>query len=272
MANDIRTSPIALKEWRLEKCLLPLGVFERLNQNYDFEKFIIEIKDENWGKSKGGQKSLGSLKEINKPKKSKELAELVGIILGDGNIHLFKRGKKIGTYALRICGHRNYDFDYLTNFVASLLQKLFHIKPKFFIPKSSNALLVNIYSKELAVFLSEIGLKIGNKIVNHSEIPPWVRENHIFLQACLRGLIDTDGSVFRMSKRDPNLIRIAFKSHNPILLRQVREAFMQLGYNPSNITNNNAIYLSRQDEVKRYIQAIGFSNSKHKKRLLKIAP
>ena len=74
-------------------------------------KLIEQSKGKNWGQRKGGLMSKGSLKEIKIPKKSKELAELVGIILGDGNINYFKKGKKIGTYMLRISGDKRYDYD-----------------------------------------------------------------------------------------------------------------------------------------------------------------
>lgn len=49
-------------------------------------------------------------------------------------------------------------------------------------------------------------------------IPQWIKNDETYIKACLRGLIDTDGSIFRMSKRDKNLIRIGFTNHNSRLL------------------------------------------------------
>ena len=94
-------------------------------------------------------------------------------------------------------------------------------------------------------------------------MPNWIFRNNGFLKACLRGLIDTDGSVFRMSKKDPHLLRLSFTNCNHTLLKDTRNAFIQLGFSPSRITRNNKIYLSRKQDIARYINEIGFSNNKH---------
>jgi hypothetical protein len=46
---------------------------------------------------------MPSLKQISIPSHSEELAELSGIILGDGNVQAVS-GKKVGTYCVRIAG------------------------------------------------------------------------------------------------------------------------------------------------------------------------
>ena len=50
-----------------------------------------------------------------------------------------------------------------------------------------------------------MGLKDGNKIRNNVTIPRWVWEDDRFFASVRTGLIDTDGSLFRMSKKDSNL-------------------------------------------------------------------
>ena len=91
----LNVSESALVEWSKEKNLMPLKVYRKLDPHNEYKKDIIEIKKNYWGQIKAGLNSKGSLKEIKIAKKSKELAELIGIILGDGNIHYFKKGKKI---------------------------------------------------------------------------------------------------------------------------------------------------------------------------------
>ena len=54
----------------------------------------MHTKKDNWGQIKGGLNSRGSLKAIIRPDRCKELAELVGIILGDGSIYSYSKGKK----------------------------------------------------------------------------------------------------------------------------------------------------------------------------------
>ena len=124
-----------------------------------------------------------------------------------------------------------------------------------------------VYSKNLVEFFESIGFPAGNKIKNKVTIPLWIKENNFFLKRCIRGLIDTDGSVFRMSKKDPNLIRIGFKNFNKKLLDDTREAFIKLGFHPSKIICGAYFVLSRQDEINKYLSEIGFSNKKHLDRL-----
>ena len=142
-----------------------------------------------------------------------------------------------------------------------------HSKAKERLIKGKNERFLDLYSKELVNFFINMGIKSGNKIVNQSTIPEWVFQKNKYLRTCLRGLIDTDGCVHRMSKKDPNLIRINFTNHNFTLLNDARKAFLKLKFNPSEITSNSRFYLSRQKEINRYLKEIGFSNNRHKKRL-----
>ena len=227
---------------------------------------IEKSKGKNWGQKKGGLLSKGSLKSITFPEKCKELAEFVGIILGDGNIYSHSKGKKIGVYSVRIAGDYKKDKDYHLNYIQPLCVKPFEIKVRVRNHVINNERFICLDSKQLIKYLMSIGLKSGDKIKNNLGIPTWIFKNKEFLKACLRGLIDTDGSVFRMSQRDSGLIRIGFTNHNTRLLDDTRAAFVKLGFYPSKIIGNKKIFISRQSDIARYIKEIGFSNSKHKDR------
>lgn len=72
-------------------------------------------------------------------------------------------------------------------------------------------------------------------------------KNKRLLKSLCRGLIDTDGSIFRMSKKRPNLIRINFKNNNERLLQAVRKSFRILGFHSSKvITKMSFIYLGKK--------------------------
>jgi len=258
-------SKTALLGWYREENLLPSKIYYQIDMTHEYKKHILEIKDESWGRSLGGINSRGSLKKITTPEKSKELAELVGIILGDGNIFSYKKGKKIGVYSLRIAGACKEDKEYHLNYIKPLCARLFDIKVAIQEFPHKNERFVSLYSKELVKYLEQIGLKSGNKLKNKITLPRWIFDSKDLLNACIRGLIDTDGSVFRMSKKDPHLIRINFTSYNPCLLEDVRLALIQLGFHPSKISFNK-INLSRKEDIVRYLNQIGFSNPKHQKR------
>ncbi|MFH2028500.1 MAG: LAGLIDADG family homing endonuclease, partial [Nanoarchaeota archaeon] len=155
------------------------------------------------------------------------------------------------------------DGAYLKDYIKPLCTELFAVDPKIQNLPKNNETFVTIYSKKLVEFLNSIGLKSGDKIRNQIGIPSWVFENKNFLKVCLRGLIDTDGSIFRMSNKDSHLLRINFTNHNKKLLNDARLAFIKLGFHPSKIICNNKIYISRKEDIVRYIKEIGFSNNKH---------
>jgi intein/homing endonuclease len=114
------------------------------------------------------------MKMIKIPSNDEKLAEFIGIILGDGNIHCFIKGNHIRTYMIRIAGDYRKDHDYLTNYVANLVEELFSIKVKFYKSKTSNVFYAIIHSKNIINFFESMGLKSGNKIKNQSTIPKWI--------------------------------------------------------------------------------------------------
>jgi len=195
------------------------------------------------------------------PSKSGNLAEFVGLMLGDGNLY-----SQVSTsnYQIRIAFNLKEEYGYLF-YVKNLALKLFNLSFYEKITKKKNVVHLCKSSKKLLNFLSNIGI---NK---DKTIPSWIFKNKNHLKCCIRGLIDTDGSVFRMSKRDYRLMRIGFKNFNKKLLSDTRKALVSLNFHPSKIICNRQIFLSRQNEIKRYEEEIGFNNPKNKKRFNQLA-
>ena len=210
------------------------------------------------------------LKRIKVPNKSEELAEFVGIVLGDGHIEHDKM--------VRIVGNSKSDYEYITIHVANLSMNLFGIEPRFHLHKTFNAIYLSLSSKELVLYLSEIGLKSGNKTINQVTMPDWICNNGCFLKACIRGLYDTDGSVYELLPHWPGLFQICFTAKNIKLLNQVREALLSFGYNVSQISNigkentTPRIYITRKECVRKFYSDIGFKNPKHNKKIAHLAP
>ncbi len=254
-------------ELRNEMRLLPEIKYRELCliAKVNFDNYIEEILEDNWGKSKGGKISNGSKIKLIKPALNEKLAEFIGAILGDGNINYYKKGKKIGVYHIRIAGDLEKDKDYHINYLKNLCENIFNLKAKEIL--RPNERFLDIYSKELVEFFIDMGLNAGDKIKNQITIPYWVWENESFLKACVRGLIDTDGSVFRMSNKDPKLIRLSFTNYNMKLLIDTRNAFIKLGFFPSKIIVNKQFFISRKSDISKYLKEINFSNLKHIERL-----
>ena len=82
----------------------------------------------------------------------------------------------------------------------------------------------------LQIYWDELGLKPGNKIKSQTTIPKWIWKSDELLKACVRGLIDTDGSVYELLPHWPGLFQITFENRNITLLRDLRKAFLKLEY------------------------------------------
>lgn len=260
LSNELDIKFGRLKSYYYEETLLDELTFNKLSLSKDYKKFIISKLKDNWGQSLGGKVSPGNLKDIKIPEKSEELAELWGILLGDGNIQR-KSSYKIGVYNIKVTGHSILDRDYLINFVKPLIEKLFNVRVRVY--KSKNCKAINIVAdgRKLVDFFEENGFKAGDKIRNQVKIPDWIKENPKFLAVCLRGLYDTDGCFYRLTNQ--NSYQIHFKNHNKSLLDDLHKGLIKLGIKPSKIICNESIVITKKTEIEKFYKSIGFHNSKH---------
>jgi hypothetical protein len=121
---------------------------------------------------------------------NEELAEYIGIMLGDGGITANQ---------CTITLNREADCDYI-NYVSSLGEKLFGEKPKKFYHKKDKAVKLYYNGSLLVRYFLSLGLKIGSKVKQQVSIPDWIYSSLQFKIACIRGLMDTDGGVFLYKK------------------------------------------------------------------------
>lgn len=256
-------------ELKNESNLISYNIYQKLclKTKKNFDGYIKEKLNDYWGQSLGSRNSKGSLLDIKIPQRDEKLAEIIGAILGDGNVTYYKKGKKIGVYQVNITGHKILDENYHIVYLKNLFEELFRIKSIQTLSKKSNARHLIISSKKVVEFFINEGLKSGSKIRNQSTIPNWIKENNNYLKACLRGLIDTDGSIFKMSNQDPKLLRISLTNYNQTLLQDSRSAFIKLDFHPSKIIKEKQIFLSKKSDITKYLKEIGFSNEKHLRRV-----
>lgn len=274
LAKLLKINPIYLAhELAIEKRLLSEEIYNRLCSfiGRRFDEYVIARLDDNWGRSKGGQASPKNQKHFSYPKRSKKLAETFGIILGDGHISEYSRGKKVRVFCVRIAGNSFSDASYIKKYIPALFKEVFNENGSIIQCKSSNCAYFTIYGKEMITFLKKKGLKPGNKVKNNVGIPDWIKRDKNFLKGCIRGLIDTDGSVHKISRIN-NGLRLDFTNRSRRLLSDTRDALISLGFSPSKIINDSHFFLSRQAEVDRYTKEIGFGNSKNLKRMKIFSP
>lgn len=229
----------------------------------NYEDYIEKKLDSNWGRAKGGKNSAKPPRLLVSTY-SEKLAEIIGIILGDGNVWVKKHN-----YSLTIAGDKNKDKNYLINYVKPLLEEIF--KQKIFIKysKSNNTLYLTKGSKDIVYTLSYFGISSGNKQKNNVKIPEWILKNKRYTRSCIRGLIDTDGSVCPITGR--NYSYIWFTSNIENLRKTFDIAMKNLGIKTSkwNTRKNRSpeLFIGGKDQINKYLKEISFKNQKHLSKL-----
>ena len=120
---------------------------------------------------------------------NKELqAYITGVALGDGNLSNVRK-----TTRLRISCDTKYPF--LLNKIYNSLQLLLPSNKVNVIKKQLHCSDIYVYSNLLEKLLGWKA-KGGSKFLQKVSVPNWIKENNIYKISCLRGLIETDGSIY----------------------------------------------------------------------------
>ena len=215
-----------------------------------------------WWERKGKFKQHPSL-PIKKPEKSEDLAEFIGIVMGDGGISKSQ---------LIITQHHIDDKEY-SNFIIELIKKLFCVSPTIHhrLKYSVNNILVS--RTELVRFCVSLGLPIGNKVKQQIDIPNWIKINKKFLIACTRGLIDTDGCIFTHSYKVNNKIynykKLAFSNRSRPLIISVYRFLKKIGLSPRITNDGKDVRIESKSGILKYFRIIGSHNPKHLKKCKK---
>ena len=179
---------------------------------------------------------------------SENLAEIIGITLGDGELFSCPRCQR-----LRIYCHIK-ETDYIEE-VRKILYSYFKKPPYIYYQSYKGEAYVEINKKDLDKLL---GISMGGKIKNKVKIPAWIFKNKTYLKSCLRGLFDTDGCCYLTGGKYQI---INFCSKNPYLLKDIFTALEKLNFNP--YKKKKDVEIGRQKETIRFFKEIKPRNKKH---------
>ena len=153
--------------------------------------------------------------------KSSELAEMIGVVLGDGYI-----GAHARTEVLRIaCNYNNPGF---IKRYSQLVEKIFDKKPSVKKRSASNCVDIVIYQKNIA---ERLGLLTGAKTHRPFILPDWIKASPQYQVSFLRGLFETDGC--HASHLPTYTYKFIFSNVNQSLLEIVFMLLCGLGFNPT---------------------------------------
>ncbi len=176
--------------------------------------------------------------------KNEDLAELIGVTLGDGSIHKYAR-----TDGLRIVSNsENVGF---INHYTDLVSKVFNKKATNSKRKNSNATDIRVYEKHIS---KRMGIPAGARANLTIMVPKWIRNNPDYSRRFLKGLYEAEGSYCVHEATYTH--KFIFTNHNQSLLKIVFNLLKELGFNP--YINSNRVQLSRKAEISRIIELLEF--------------
>ncbi|MHA2249708.1 MAG: LAGLIDADG family homing endonuclease [Candidatus Kariarchaeaceae archaeon] len=184
--------------------------------------------------------------------KSKSMAEMVGVSLGDGHLNETRI-----VYALNRVDEPEY-----VAYVEKLVESNFNRVPKRYSFKKSKGIHLTITSVGLVKALEELGLVKGDKIRNQVDVPQWIKENKEYRVACAKGLLDTDGSVYFHKERKTRrkYVYIGFSNGSIPLLNFLADFCGEYGIKYSRkdkmSRNRNAIILSSRKSVIEFAKIV----------------
>ncbi len=292
-AREIGVHPRSLCDWRLGKTHMPVEILNNL-----MGKFSVELRQPfsivnesvyrskagkigaqarmvkhgqlgtNEGRRRGGINAMKALqgkgnnfifaKMINYPRLNSELAEFIGIMIGDGNI---------SPYQLQITGCESTDSSY-KHYVQELGLSLFGIPGAISMRKDKDCWNVTFSSVLAVKYLLSLGLPMGDKIKNNVDIPGSIINSSLVVD-CLRGMFDTDGCIFldkhTIKEKKYYHMGLAYTIYAQRLLDSTYQALKSLGFSPT-ISIRRNLLIRKQEEVKRFFSEVVPRNEKHWRR------
>ncbi len=268
----------------IKKEIIPKNILPKI--------IIIDEKEDNWGKVKGGRKtyqillrkygyseikkrqSNGGKKSINIIRKLRynhslnidlknpQFLEFYGILMGDGWLSKLKYKNKI-TYLIGISGHINFDKDF-HNYCKNNINKLFNRNPYMKEISRSNARELLFSHKELFNFLiNNLGFPIGKK--KNLFIPESILSGgYQNTKHIIRGIFDTDGSFYLDKTPSGNPYPcICITMKQPSLMNEINNILLQEGFKVNSRKSRFPIMelkLKGSKQLKKWITEIGSSN------------
>jgi hypothetical protein len=198
---------------------------------------------------------------------STELCEFVGAIIGDGN--LWTDGSR---YRVELTGDPDLDRTYY-DYLSTLSQSLFTKKP-YPIRVHQRGLRWRLQSKEAFKTLINLGLPIGAGKARHVIIPKLIlQKKWDFVKWTIRGLMDTDGTLFFSKKtyKFPIYPTIELRTCSNFLANQIGTILQQNEFRAKVRGNQKEgfhVALYGFEMLNRWINEIGFSNNRHANKIL----
>jgi hypothetical protein len=210
------------------------------------------------------------------PKKDDpRVAELVGILLGDGSIGVYHCKRKNGGQSeqckVQITCNSKDDREYI-EYMEKLIFELFGEHPKISY-RDTYTCDLRLFRREILEFLvNEIGMELSPKR-NRAKIPQYYLENDFELDV-LRGYFDTDGSLVIANNNGTTYPRLEMKVCPSPMQKQFCDILERNGFKFGFYQIGNGevrIQMNGKKPLAKWLNKVGFSNPKHARKVKRIA-
>ena len=160
---------------------------------------------------------------------NENVAELVGALIGDGYIYRNKRKYQIG-----FVGHQVTDKDYFEH-LRKLIKKEWNKEAKPVMRERAIRIVIN--SKSTVDFLvNDLGIPHGKIKSKTVVVPEQIKADWELAKHTIRGIVDTDGSVFAVRKpRVEKYPSIEITTISKKLAEQTRSILLERGFRVAKI-------------------------------------
>ena len=194
-------------------------------------------------------KAEGKIKSVYMPfRKNGDLAELIGVILGDGHIRPFPRTEELSIFS-------NSNNPGFVSRYFKLVEKIFGKKPVSTFHSGGNCIRIRLYEKQIS---ARLGVPFSPRGKLKIRVPAWISSNKSYIVRYLRGLYEAEGS---HSVHLPTFThKFQFSNRNTSMLNNVFKLIKVIGFHPHR--SKYQIQISKKKEVYEAIKVLGFRNYK----------
>ncbi len=176
--------------------------------------------------------------------KNGDLAELIGVVLGDGHIRRYPRTEELSIFS-------NSNNPKFVRRYSRLVETVFEKQPSVAIHSGKNCIRIRIYEKKIS---NRLGIPFSPRLHKKIAVPRWVLANGEYIVRYLRGLYEAEGSF--SVHRPTSTYKLAFSNKNQSLLKIVSRLVLTFGFHPN--ASGARVQVSRKAEVYKLKKLIKF--------------
>lgn len=179
-------------------------------------------------------------------KKDGDLAELIGVVLGDGHISKFPRSEELTIFS----NSNNKGF---IKRYSRFVEKIFDKTPYVAKTSWSNCVRIRIYQKNIS---SRIGIPFSPRKDKKISVPRWILKSNNYTKRYLRGLYEAEGCY--CVHLPTSTYKFLFCNKNISMMNNVFRLMRGLGFHPHWTKTNDMIQISRKEEVLGAVKLLKF--------------